>query len=228
MHIPFAQFDQWIESVHGGRKKPSLSAVARGAGLSQARVSMQKTRGYADVNVVISYSRFLGLDVVAQLTSFGILDLLEQKVEPTEDELISQVSLVNLLAEVQRRLGADPRPLSDDDEPLRFARWFDAVVPRGRGKELGARIGVKQDEVSRKNAQNAWSVEQLHELCRACGLNFRMSMVAAGRLGWHEVGFDPDRREVALHSVSDSWLFGYVRGSLSFMERQARLLGDTR
>lgn len=228
MNIPFSQFDQWIDSLYAGQKKPSLSAISRGAGYSQARVSMQKARGYIGWSVVVSYSRFIGLNPVDQLRWFGVLDLLDDYVEPTESELVSQVHLVDLLAEARHRLGADPEPLRLGEEELGFARWFDSVVPRGEAKVIAEKVGVAADEVSRKTTQNTWSMIELHEVCRAGGLNFRMAMVASGHLWWEEVGFDPSQRDTVLAEASNALLFDYVRDSLGFMERQARIVGDTR
>lgn len=233
MKIPQDEFLSWAESAYlsVGHQRFSWKILAKLTGYSQARLSMQKGRGYIESFVVIEFSRGLGLDPVQQLLTFPYFGRLLRIDAPAQEEILSLVSTQDLTREMRYRLGAPDRgdePLSTESENLGFLRWYDAAVPRGEGIHIAAEMEVSSPVLSSRNLRNSWSMGELHDMCEAGDLNYRMSLVAAGHITLEEAGYRADLREQALENVPDDQFFRYIKQNLRHMERQARAITDLR
>lgn len=229
MKIPQETFLSWAESAYlsAGHQRFSWKILSALTGYSQPRVSMQKGRGYIESSLVIAFSRGLGLDPVPQLLTFPYFGRLHHLDIPSQEEVLALVSTQDLTRELRYRLGAEERseePLSDEPENLGFLRWYDASVPRGEGIRIAAELNLSSAVLSSRNVRNAWSMGELHDLCTAGGLNYRMSLVAAGHITLEEAGYAADLRDRTLENVADDRFFKYLRQALGHMARQARAL----
>lgn len=233
MKIPQEEFLAWAESAYltSGQQRFSMKILSRLTGYSQARLSMQKGRGYIESVLVIDFSRGLGLDPVQQLLTFPYFGRLLRTDTPSQEEILSLVSTKDLLLEMRYRVGAPDRgdqPLSGPDETLGFLRWYDAAVKRGEGVNIAATLNISSPVLSSRNIRNAWSMGELHDMCEAGDLNYRVSLVAAGYLTLEEAGYESDLRERTLESVADDRFFAYFKQVLGHMERQSRAVADLR
>lgn len=233
MKIPQDEFFSWAESAYlsTGQQRFSMKILSRLTGYSQARLSMQKGRGYVESFVVIAFSRGLGLDPVQQLLAFPYFGRLLRTDTPSQEEILALVSTKDLARELHYRLGAPDRggqPLSGTDENLGFLRWYDAAVKHGEGVNIAAEMDITSTVLSSRNIRNTWSIGELHDMCEAGDLNYRVSLVAAGHITLEEAGYESDLRERTLESVSDERFFTYFKQALGHMERQARAIADIR
>ncbi|MGJ9374377.1 hypothetical protein [Nesterenkonia sp. CF4.4] len=233
MKIPQDEFLSWAESAYlsTGQQRFSMKILSRLTGYSQARLSMQKGRGYIESVVVIAFSRGLGLDPVKQLLTFPYFGRLLRTETPSQEEVLALVSTKDLARELHFRLGAPSRgdqPLSAADENLGFLRWYDAAVKRGEGVNIAAAMTISAPVLSSRNIRNSWSMGELHDMCEAGDLNYRVSLVAAGHITLEEAGYESDLRERTLENVADELFFTYFKQSLGHMERQARAVADLR
>lgn len=231
--IPQEEFLSWAESAYlsTGHQRFTWKILSKLTGYSQPRLSMQKGRGYIESFVVIAFSRGLGLDPVQQLLTFPYFGRLLRKDDPTEEEVLALVSTQDLTRELQYRLGAPDRgdqPLSSEPENLGFLRWYDAAVKRGESLRIAEEMNITPTVLSSRNIRNTWSMGELHDMCEAGDLNYRMSLVAAGHITLEEAGYGSDLRERTLENVADDQFFTYLRQALGHMARQARAVTDLR
>lgn len=233
MKIPQEEFLSWAESAYlsTGQHRFSWKILSKLTGYSQARLSMQKGRGYIESFVVIAFARGLGLDPVQQLLTFPYFGRLLRAEAPTQEEILALVSTQDLARELRYRLGAPDRgdePLSSEAENLGFLRWYDAAVKRGEGVRIAAEMNITAPVLSSRNIRNTWSMGELHDMCEAGDLNYRMSLVAAGHITLEEAGYGADLREQTLENIADDQFFTYFKQALGHMERQARAITDLR
>lgn len=232
MKIPQSEFRAWAEEVLDRRgQKFSWKSVARVIGYSQARLSMQKTRGYIESSVGVSLCRVINLDPVTELLQFPYFPLLADPADPSPGQVLALISTYDLTSEAQYRIGAAERgrePMRDEVEYLDFLRWYDTVVERGAGINIAKKMGITPTVLSSRSIRNTWDMGELHAMCEAGGLNYRVALVAAGYLSLKEVGLPDDLRERTLEKLDDAAFFAFYRQSISHMERQAKSVSDMR
>lgn len=232
MSIPQEDFFAWAESAYlsTGHRRFSMRILSVLTGHSQPRISMQKGRGYIDSYLVVAFSRGLGLDPLEQLLKFPYYQRLLRQDAPATEEILALVSTRELAQELRYRLGAADRPeepLMTQEEPLGFLRWYAAATQRGTGDEIAKQVGISASVLSSRNSRNSWSMEELHDLCEAGDLNYRVALVAARHLTLEEAGFPADLRERTLESADHDQFFSYFRTAVGHMARQARALRET-
>src|SRR5688500_3919245 len=95
MPLPAKAFQRWL---HGVAPDTSTADVCRLSGIKRTTLAQQLVRGKVGEATVVSISRAFGVNPVAALACFEIYHgLAEQAAPPTPQELVSQISTVDLL-----------------------------------------------------------------------------------------------------------------------------------
>ena len=94
-------FLQWLGDV---APETSHAALCRAAGIQPSTLAQQLVRGPVSLATVVAISRSRQLPVVESLSAFpSYSDLAEGAAEPTDAELLSQISDMDLLREILSR-----------------------------------------------------------------------------------------------------------------------------
>lgn len=220
MRIPDADFQRWLESVTPTGESRSTATVAERAGMSRSGLANQRAKDQVDLGVVIHYCRAIELDPVEQLRRLAGSDIPTKGERPAQDEILSQVPLLDLLGEASSRLRGDSpmRPISAAG-PDAFARWIHSAVPRGGIDRISAELGMSKAQVSKKNAKNNWALGQLLRLCAVDGLNVLWGMATAGWVTYEEAGFPVHIREMTLDAATSDDLVRNLRRDLPYLKK---------
>lgn len=205
MKINKERFDEWAQSIWGDREAYSPSRLAKVAGISKSSLFFQRSKDYVEANVVLSLSRGLQLDPLSELMKFSEFEFLAEVREPTEHELLSQVSPENLLEAILARLqhrDIDQIELGTMPEPYGLKRWLDTTNMYGKYEDLAKQLDLSNISVlSKKINDNRLDLGQLARLSLFGGLNGRFAMVVSGNLTWSEAGFSWNAREKVLRDA---------------------------
>lgn len=205
VRIPATLFEQWAASVFpDGTERYSFSAIARLSGVKRSTLYYQRKTGYIDPRVVLSVSRSLGLSPVEELASFDAFRSLSILKEPTTAEVLSQVTIPDLLNEMLSRYHQVPPAYPQ--EPQRklnpFRRWMAKYDLRGRYTELAHAIGIRsQTEFSAKITHGRFTIGQVVELAAHADLNCRFGLYVMGAVSLSEAGYPDDLREQIVNSA---------------------------
>lgn len=205
MRIPATRFEQWASSVFPSEAaRYSFSAVARLSGVNRSTLYYQRQAGYIDPSVVLSLSRALGLSPVEELASFDMFRSLSPVTSPTTAEVLSQITIPDLVNEMLSRY--HQMPPAYPGEPTRklnpVRRWISTYDLRGRYTELAHAIGINsQTEFSDKITHGRFTIGQLVELAAHANLNARFGLCVIGAVTLDEAGFRPDLREHTMKSA---------------------------
>lgn len=205
MRIPATRFEQWAASVFpSDSARYSFSAVARLSGVNRSTLYYQRQAGYIDPSVVLSVSRALGLGPVEELASFDLFRSLSSITPPTTPEILSQITVPDLLNEMLSRYHQVPQAYPSEPRrklnPVR--RWIATYDLRGRYTELAHAIGIKsQTEFSDKITHGRFTIGQIVELAAHAKLNARFGLCVIGAVTLNEAGFRADLREHTLNSA---------------------------
>ncbi|WP_104140471.1 hypothetical protein [Arthrobacter sp. ZGTC131] len=101
MPLPAKAFQRWL---HGIAPDTSIADVCRLSGVKRTTLAQQLVRGKVAEATVVSISRAFGVNPVSSLAYFDTYrDLAGPQVPPTPQELVSQISTVDLLRAVIAR-----------------------------------------------------------------------------------------------------------------------------
>lgn len=214
MTVPAKLFQQWLNSVAGDT---SQAALCRAAGIKRSTLAQQLVRGRVSVATVAAVSRSLGLPVVGTLTSFPTFSDLQSGIKlPTQAEVLSQVSDVELLQEILlRNAGAPPRssyhPSVRAGQASTMHRasvraWFDAVDTPDLRQNVAKRANIAPQNLSAQITANRLTAALAVDSARVSGVGLTNGLVATGLLSPEEAGWPPTAREETLSSVPDSAL----------------------
>src|SRR6478672_5333424 len=106
MPLPAKAFQHWLHSV-----APAMSTadICRLSGVKRTTLAQQLVRGKVAEATVVSISRAFGVNPVTSLAYFETYrSLADHAVPPTPQELVSQISTVDLLSAVITRSGTEP------------------------------------------------------------------------------------------------------------------------
>ncbi|MCQ9162912.1 MULTISPECIES: hypothetical protein [unclassified Arthrobacter] len=227
MTVPAKVFLRWLDGVAGGA---SHAAVCRAAGIKRSTLGQQLVRGRVTLATVAAVSRSLRLPVVESLSTFAPYQGLAAGVaQPTDAELLSQVSDMDLLREILYRSaraenGSAPPPAGLSPIPHRASvrAWLDAVDPSELRQSVARDAGIAPQNLSAQITANRLTPELAIRSAELAGVGLANGLVATGFLTAAEAGWRPGSRSAALRRTPSSMLVSLTAERLDALGRTLR------
>lgn len=227
MTVPAKLFQQWLKAVAGDT---SQAALCRAAGIKRSTLAQQLVRGRVSLGTVAAVSRSLDLPVVQSLAAFpAFADLPAGIKAPSQAELLSQISDIDLLSEIINRnlvaeQGCSPNPITLTPAPHRSSvrSWFDAVDTSDLRQKLARQAAIAPQNLSAQISANRLTPELAIESARIAEVGLTNGLVSTGFLTPIEAGWDTDARAVALRATANSVLASLAAQRLEAVSRILR------
>ena len=210
MSVPAKAFQQWLHAAAPGS---SMASVAALAGIKRSTLAQQLVRGKVAVSTVVALSRALNLDPVTALSAFErFTDLVEGAKPPSQGELVSQLSDLDLLRQILGRNAAGsaaPVPVQELDAlPHRTSVrcWIEAIDPGNLRQQIAGSLRIAPQNLSAQLTANRLPPAVAVETARIAGVGLTNGLVAIGLLSPQEARWPPDARQEALRRLSDTEL----------------------
>ncbi len=227
MAVTAKAFQLWRSRI---APNDTVSDVCRTAGIKRSTLAQQLVRGKVSVGTVIAIARGYSEDPVQALAEFeGYRDLGSSLRPPTDAELVSQVSHIDILRLLVAR--SEDRERAGDTVELELApfphrnslrAWVEAIDPGDLRQSLAARTGVARQNLSAQLTAGRLSPELAVEAARIAGVSLTSGLVVTGLLTPEEGGW-PDRgRGRALWALTDIELVQLARDRLEILGKQLR------
>lgn len=227
MTVPAKVFLNWLDEVAGGA---SHAAVCRAAGIKRSTLAQQLVRGRVTMATVAAVSRSLHLPVVASIARFPqYRDLAAGVRAPTEAELLSQISDMDLLREILNRSAAveagSPAAqtmLSPVPHRASVRTWLDAVDPSELRQMVAREAGIAPQNLSAQITANRLTPELAITSAQLAGVGLTNGLVATGFLTPAEAGWRPGSRTAVLRRTTNSSLVSLAAERLEALGRTLR------
>ncbi|MGG5171748.1 hypothetical protein ACQR35_06155 [Pseudarthrobacter sp. J1738] len=230
MSLSSRAFQNWLNGVAEGA---TTSEVCRAAGIKRTTLAQQLVRGKVTESTVVAIARAYGLNPLAELACFdGYRDLLTSHQQPTDAELLSQISTEDLLADLAKRLSrANAKPWPDQLEvpaltPIPHSQsvrnWVDAVDTGEIRQQVSATMGVAPQNFSAQLSANRLAPELAVSTARLAGLGPASALVVTELITPQEASWPEHAREKALARIPDSELAQLAADRLQVMSRTLR------
>jgi hypothetical protein len=211
MPLPAKAFQLWLHRV---APSASTADICRISGIKRTTLAQQLVRGKVASATLVSISRALNLNPLAELATFDrYADLATRPQPPTSAELVSQVATMDLLRAViyrssQANGGHDDRggsktpALGPAPHATSVRNWVDAIDDGELRHRVSAATGVAPQNYSAQLTANRLSPELVVATARAAGVGFTGGLVATGLITEDEAGWPPGARQSALDALS--------------------------
>jgi hypothetical protein len=211
MPLPAKSFQRWL---HGIAPDISIADVCRLSGVKRTTLAQQLVRGKVAEATVVSVSRAFNANPVTSLAYFETYrDLAGPQVPPTPQELVSQISTVDLLHAVIARSGTEPAPAAARQHGLpalgpaahatSVKNWVDAIDDGELRHRVSAATGIAPQNYSAQLTANRMAPEVAIATSRAAGVGLTGGLVATGLVTEAEAGWKPGARQAALDMLTD-------------------------
>lgn len=227
MTVSAVSFIQWLGDV---APTTSQAAVCRAAGINRSTLAQQLARGRVTVATVVAVSRSRQLSVVDSLSAFtDYRNLAEGIAQPTDAELLSQISDMDLLREVLARGAAVERgteaaqiKLSPLPHPASVRTWLDAIGPADLRQQLARSAGIAPQNLSTQISANRLTPALALRCARIAGVGLANGLVATGFITPAEAGWLPGSRAEALRKTDNIVLAARVAERMDALSRTLR------
>ncbi len=224
MTVSAMAFRQWLGDV---APDASHAAVCRAAGIKRSTLAQQLARGRVSVATVVAVSRSRQLSVVESLSAFAdYRDLAEGEAPPTDAELLSQISDMDLLREVLARSaaaerGAETAEISLSPLPHRASvrTWLDAIGPDDLRQQLARSARIAPQNLSAQISANRLTPALALRCARIAGVGLANGLVATGLITPAEAGWLPGSRAETLRKTTNSALAALVAERMDALSR---------
>ncbi|GAA5229511.1 hypothetical protein [Arthrobacter cryoconiti] len=224
MTVAAKTFQQWLSSVAGSS---SSASVCRAAGIKRSTLAQQLVRGRVTVATVVAVSRSLELPVVDALALFPeYADLSAGVARPTNAELLSQISDLDILAEILKRspraeppdalLAVQLSPIPHRDS---VRTWLDAIGPTDLRQRLARTTGIAPQNLSTQITANRLTPELAVASARIAGVGLTNGLVVTGVLSPSEAGWPSGERALMLRQTPTSALASLASTRLEYLSR---------
>ena len=229
MAVTAKSFQLWRSQV---APDDTVSDVCRKAGIKRSTLGQQLVRGKVAIGTIVSIARAYHLNPAQELGNFdGYRDLPEGIQEPTDAELISQVSHIDILRLVVAR-SQDEEALGRDLElelapfPHRNSvrAWIDAIDRGDLRQGLAARTGIAPQNLSAQLTAGRLTPELALEAARFAGVSLTSGLVVTGLLTPGEGGWPANGRHRALSALQDVDLVLLARDRLDLLGKSLKKL----
>ena len=224
MTVSAVSFLQWLGDVAPGT---SHAAVCRAAGIKPSTLAQQLVRGRVSVSTVVAVSRSRQVPVVESLSAFpNYRDLAEGSAQPTNAELLSQISDMDILQEILVRsaaaqsdtLAAGTR-LSRIPHRASVRTWLDAIGPSDLRQQLCRSAGIAPQNLSAQITANRLTPELAIRAAWIAGVGLSHGLVATGLITCREAGWLPGSRAKALRETATSALVALAAERMGDLSR---------
>ena len=192
---------------------------------------------------MVGISRAFNVNPVAALAAFEpYRDLGEPPIPPTLQELVSQISTVDLLHAIIARTDPDagtgvtggtgpgtgtaaatePPELSPPPHGTSVKNWVDAIDDGELRHRVSAATGVAPQNYSAQLTANRLAPELAVATSRAAGVGLAGGLVATGLVTEAEAGWPPRGRQAALDRLTDGDLTALAGERLQAMGKALR------
>ncbi|WP_288026674.1 hypothetical protein [Arthrobacter sp.] len=227
MTVPAKAFLHWLDISAPGT---SHAAVCRAAGIKRSTLAQQLVRGRVTVATVAAVSRSLQLPVVESISTFApYRNLAEGVAQPTDAELLSQISDMDLLREILNRSAAAESgspaaatTLSPIPHRASVRAWLDAAGPSELRRLLARDAGIAPQNLSAQITANRLTPELAVRAAELAGVGLANGLVATGLLTPDEAGWLPHSRSDALGRTPNSALVSLTAERLEALGRTLR------
>ncbi len=230
MTVSEESFRQWLGDV---APATSHAAVCRAAGIKRSTLAQQLVRGRVSVATVVAVSRSLRLSVVESLSAFtDYRDLAEGVAPPTDAELLSQISDMDLLREVLARSATAERraetveraeiTLSPIPHRSSVRTWLDAIGPDDLRQQVARSAGIAPQNLSAQISANRLTPALALRCARLAGVGLANGLVATGLITPGEADWLSGSRAVTLRKTTNSALVALVAVRMDALYRTLR------
>jgi hypothetical protein len=232
MPLPAKAFQRWL---HGVAPDTSTADVCRLSGVKRTTLAQQLVRGKVAEATVVSISRAFGANPVTSLAYFETYrSLADQAVPPMPQELVSQISTVDLLRALIARSGTAPAPdasgarqagllaLGPAAHATSVKNWVDAIDDGELRHRVSAATGIAPQNYSAQLTANRMAPEVAIATSRAAGVGLTGGLVATGLVTEAEAGWEPGSRQAALDMLTDGELAVLAGDRLQAMGKTLR------
>jgi hypothetical protein len=226
MAVSTQEFRSWLcqESL-----PHTVAGISSATGLARTTVHHQLARGRVGETTVVALARACGVDPIYALGSFeSYRDLPAGLREPSPAEVLSQVSSVDVLAEVLARDTGDGGPAVDTERELRgfphaesVRMWVEAIDPGGLRKHVSEATGISISNLSTQISQNRFTPASALHAARFAGVSLANGLVMTGILTPAEASWHPTAREDALKELPDLELLLMAEARIYTLRRRA-------
>ncbi|VDR30884.1 Uncharacterised protein [Arthrobacter agilis] len=227
MAVTAKAFQLWRSQI---APQDTVSDVCRVADIKRSTLAQQLVRGKVSVSTVVAIARGYGLPIVGALAVFdGFEDVPDGVRDPTDAELVSQVSHIDILRLLVARSRDEECAGSDlqlDLAPFPHRNsvraWIEAIDPGDLRQRLATSTGVARQNLSAQLTAGRLVPEIAVEAARIAGVSLTSGLVVTGLLTPAEGGWPPDGRSRALCAMSDLDLVFLARDRLDVLGKQIR------
>ncbi len=231
MSVPAKAFQQWLHAV---APATSMTAVSRRSGIKRSTLAQQLVRGKVAVVTVVSISRAFDVDVVGALAGFDqYSDLVSGFKPPTQAELISQVSDLDLLQQIVARNAVsdapgdapDKRPaqkLSPMPHKSSVRGWIDAIDTDDLRLRISRDLHMAPQNLSAQLSANRLPPDVAVQAARIAGVGLTGGLVVTGLLTPEEGRWHRGARETALRALPDTELVALAAARLDALAKTLR------
>ena len=222
-------FRQWLGDV---APATSHAAVCRAAGIKRSTLAQQLVRGRVSVATVVAVSRSLRLSVVESLSAFtDYRDLAEGVAPPTDAELLSQISDMDLLREVLARSAAAETAETAERAEITLSpiphrssvrTWLDAIGPDDLRQQVARSAGIAPQNLSAQISANRLTPALALRCARLAGVGLANGLVATGLITPGEADWLSGSRAVTLRKTTNSALVALVAVRMDALYRTLR------
>ena len=225
LSIGSAEFKEWLSSSNLSTSASDLSKVT---GISRATLRNQLLRGSVPETTVVEICRASSLDPLEGLGSFRFYeDLVSGTKKPTEDELISQTHVADLMAEFLWRTSKGyratftPRPAMvpfPHDGSVRA--WIEAIDPGDLRKSMSRRSGVATSNIATQLTNNKLTPSLAYTAAQLSNVSMASGFVVSGLLTQGEGRWPVRAREEAVMESTDQLLVDSILSRLTSLSRK--------
>jgi hypothetical protein len=226
MALSAQEFNDWLLAHHLPNGTSDLSKLL---GLNRATLNKQRLRGRVSETVVVGIARAAKMSPVTALAEFeqyrGIVAGIRP---PTDAELLSQMTYVDVTVELLKRSSADiARRLagfetSDVPHDDAVREWIDAVDPGDLRRQLATRAGLQLSNLSALLTDNRLPPEIAVAAADLAGTSTVSGLVAIGLITPEEAGWPLYCRENCLGHMNDLALIDAAEAKLKQLRRKTK------
>lgn len=226
--VSAAEFKRWLDSASLSASPTALSAAT---GLNRGTLRNQLLRGSISETTVVAVARAYNLGVVRALSFFSpYTDLESRPLEPTTEEVTSQVHVADLMAELQFRVSQKhyPRKLRGDIPLIAFPHegsvraWIDVIDGGDIRRAMSQETNVAATYIANQLSENKLNPSLALAASRAGGVSLASGFVITGVISPAEGGWQPRAREDALLEASDEDLVDVIAARIRLLQRRLK------
>lgn len=223
MSVPVRDFTGWLKEAGLPTGVAELSALLN---IKRTTLQNQKLRGRMTVHTVVSAARAAQLNPLDVLGQFpGYMALIDERMQVTTAELLSQVTytdaLVHLLSRIKgdfaQRLGDVPMSPIPSADSVRS--WIDAIDQGNLRRQITDQSGIMASNFSAQLTENRLAPGLAILASHICGVSAASGLVVSGLITPAEAGWPLYGRENALSELGDIELIDLVSTRLALLKR---------